>query len=130
MNLLKFIDQRTADGKPLYWGRADVDGAPYRGELLPPMPESELEERMIRVAQPRNRLFDLADPEDNAAYLAVLDRVANQWASCLYTRHYHLKYRRKVKDAGGERLEPDVRIKVYVEWVEFFMQDGRPMRAR
>lgn len=131
-SLVKFMHQKDAAGKPLHWGRADLDGAPYRGAASSLMvPEEELESRLTRVYDPQNQTFDLSDPEDNKAYLAVVDKVSNKWAQLLCRKFMTVKVRR-VRDLGDgvKEVTRDVKIKVYVEWLEVYMEDGQPMHSQ
>ncbi len=119
--LIKYMNQ-TNGGKrgSLHWGRADIDGAPFRGELPPMLPEEELDERLVRIADPRNRVFDLSDPTDNAAYLEAVDKIVNKWGHLMYIKR--VVTRNKKTDA--------IKVRVYMEWVEFYMEDGQPMHSQ
>jgi hypothetical protein len=110
MSLIKYrdrADMQERDGQPLYWGRAGEDGVPYRGPL-PFLTEEEYREFVVRVAVAKNGYFDTKDPEQNARYLEIVDCCVNGWFQCSYI----------------ERFWRDTSVH-YVEWVEFYMQDGR-----
>jgi hypothetical protein len=95
-----------------------------------------MEDRLTRVADPQNRLFDLSDPNQNAAYLdgdrQDRERVGQDPAP------------QAPPDPGaaGDRVEgrgrrrrrpgspPGREGQVYVEWAEIYMQDGKPMHAQ
>ena len=114
-SLVKFMGEKSSNGQPLGWGRVDVDGAPTRG-AIPTLPEEELQSRLTRVGDPKNQMFNTNDPEENKEYLAVMDKIVNGWAQCLH-REMHF-------DAASRN------VLVYVEWVEWFMQDGSPMHSQ
>lgn len=117
-SLIKYLGQPGSDGNDLLWGRADVDGAPFRNQAGLDVPQlmsnEEADERLVRVQDVYNRLFDLAVPEENKAYLAVLDKIVNNWAVLTFRQHYEFK------------TATDVKLKVYVEWTEPVMMDGKP----
>lgn len=129
-SLVKFMNRRSSPGGhgPLHWGRADLDGAPYRGQFLPPMPEEELENRLVRTANPQIRTFDLADPDDAKAYVDVLDMIANKWATLIYREH--LKTTIKRIDRDNHTVTTEIKLKVYVEWAVWEMIDGQPMHSQ
>lgn len=106
-SLLKFSELVEHSGRRVFWDRVDVDGAPYRGPAPPIMPEEEYEARAVRVADPKNGFFDVSKPEDNKAYLAVLDACFNGWFQCIHIDRF---WRGTTQH--------------YVEWVEYFMEDG------
>lgn len=106
-SLVKFADQRQHNGQQLFWGRVDQDGAPFRGQVPAVMREDEYEARVIRVRQFCNEKFDLDDAEANLRYCVVMDRIVNQWYELIYLDRFH----------KGTSIH-------YVEWVEYFMEDG------
>lgn len=95
-------------GAPLYWGRADVDGAPYRGQPTL-LKEEEYESRVSRVADVKNATLHLKDPTDNAKYLSILDKACAGWYQILYRDLW--------------RVEGDNYHHVYIEWTEYHMED-------
>jgi hypothetical protein len=123
------MGQTNGNGRgQLQWGRADRDGAPMRSHQPLLLTEEEAEERLTRVADPHNQIFDTTDPEQNAAYLAVLDKVCNGWAKWLSApRAMRCAIKRKYPDGT---VEIDYKIKVYAEWAEIFMEDGTPMASQ
>ncbi len=107
-SLVKFAHRQDGgDGRKLFWQRSDVDGLPYRGSHAPIMPDEEYEARTVRVADPRNGFFDVANEKENKQFLAVLDGVCNGWFKLVYIERFH----------NGT-------TKHYVEWVEYYMEDG------
>lgn len=115
----------------LHWGRADVDGAPFRGQAPPPMTEEEADERLVRAYDPQNRYFDTSDPVQNKAYLKVLDMVTNGWAQVLNREIVKVPVERIYKqEDGSQRVEHDVVFKVYLEWVVPVMIDGKPFHSQ
>jgi len=112
-SLVKFKNEKDGNGRgKLYWGRADVDGLPFRGQSAPMLTQQEYEARVVRVADPHNGTFRTWVDEENKEYLRVLDKILNQWAQCIFTR------RRPDKEGNGEI--------VYIEWAEYFLEDGAP----
>ena len=128
-SLIKFMNQTNGNGRGnVQWGRADRDGAPLRSQTPLTMTEEEAEERLVKVADPHNQLFDLSDADQNTQYLEVLDKITNGWAQLLAPREVlKCKVRRKLPDGT---IELDVRIKIYLEWAEYFMEDGTPMHSQ
>lgn len=111
MNHLAQVVNR-AEADRVYWGRADEDGVPYLGPRPPLLTDAEYEERAVRVPYPRNGFFDLSDPTQNQSYLNVLQGVANGWFEKVY-----LERDLELRELKG---------RVYVEWIEYYMRDGRP----
>jgi hypothetical protein len=112
-SLVKFTSRKDGNGRgELFWGRADIDGLPFRGHNPPSMRQDEFEERVVRVADPKNGTFYTGDDEENAAFLKVMDGITNSW--------YHMIFIERWREEG------DKHHYVYVEWVEFFLEDGKP----
>ena len=106
--LVKFMSQSSDNGNGrLFWGRAHVDGAPFRGEPSI-LTEDEYEARKSKVGDPHNNTFDLNEPSENAAYLGVLNMIVNKWATLLHI----------------ERMITVEHKKVYIEWIQWFFEDG------
>jgi hypothetical protein len=112
-SLVKFTSRKDGNGRGnLYWERADVDGLPFRGHSAPTYRNEEFEDRVVRVADPKNGTFYTGDPEQNAAYLKVMDGIANSWYHIVFVERW--------------RAEGDKYHHVYVEWLEYFLEDGKP----
>jgi hypothetical protein len=123
-SLVKFVNEVNGGSRGrLHWGRSDIDGAPFRGDAPPTGTEEELEARLTRVHDPKNRTFDTTEPTDNAAYLTVMDKIVNGWAQCLHRFHRHCV--EKTRDANGV-MKTRMKVLVYIEWVEYYMEDGKP----
>jgi hypothetical protein len=123
-SLVKFMDQTRRNGSPLFWGRADLDGAPFRGPVVPMLESEEAEDRLVTTFDAQNRIFDLSRPEDNKAYLAVLDMCYNGWSQLVYVK-------RVVKVVRNRKTKKSrIKVEVYAEWVERYKQDGRPMHSQ
>jgi hypothetical protein len=110
-SLVKF-HSRTQGGErgQLYWGRADLDGLPFRGPAPPDFTREEFEERVAKVGDPHNGRFRTWIEEENKAYLDVVDMVVNGWAQCLFIDRW--------------RDPEEGRHVIYVEWAEYFLEDG------
>ena len=111
-SLVKFMNRRVnGNGRgQVFWSRADRDGAPFRGQAAPMFTEEEFDEKLVRVYDPKNGVFDVTDKEENDRYLEILDGISNGW--------FQLVYINRQFDEGS-RL-------VYVEWLESYMEDGSP----
>ena len=106
-SLVKFFNRTTSNnGNKLFWDRAAVDGLPFRGPYAPVMPEEEFEARVVRVADARNGFFDVQNPEENRAFLQVVDACFNGWFQCVYIERFW----------NGT-------TKHYIEWVEYYLED-------
>jgi len=115
-NLIKFINRTDGNGRGnLYWGRADVDGLPFRGPEAPLLREEEFDDRLVRVADPKNGTFYTGDEEQNKKYLEVMDGAANGWFHVMFVDRW--------------REEDDKYHHVYLEWLEYFLEDGQPTKA-
>lgn len=107
-SLVKFSDRHDAGGgRKLFWSRSDVDGLPYRGASPPFMTDEEFEAKAVRVADARNNFFDVSDPQQNKAYLDVLECCFNGWFQMIHLERF---WRQSTCH--------------YVEWVEYYMEDG------
>lgn len=116
-SLVKFANHVDGNGRgKLYWGRVEQDGLPFRGPGVPFFTEEEYEDRVVRVADPKNGRFRTWVAAENKAYLDVLDMVLNGWAVILYQDTW--KVRVKV---GGVFQQRHVH---YVVWAEYFLEDG------
>ena len=108
------IANRAADedGLQTYWGRAYLDGMPYKGKKDPLLTDAEFEAKTSVHRKVRNGFFDLRDEGEARNYLNVLDGVANGWY-VLWTKQTDVDLK------GGT-------ARAYLEWVECYRQDGSP----
>jgi len=112
-SLIKFASQKEGNERGrLFWDRADVDGLPFRGHQAPAYRNEEYEDRLVRIADPKNATFYTGDPVQNQAYLKVMDGVSNSWYQLSFIERW-----REVKD---------IHHYIYVEWLEYFLEDGNP----
>lgn len=127
-SLVKFMGRNQNGGTrgSLHWGRADIDGAPFRGSAPPMLPEEEMEARLTKVRDPHNATFDTSDAEQNKEYLDVLDKIANGWAELIARKHIPVRFKKKTEKG----IERGMRMLVYIEWVEYYMEDGQPMESQ
>lgn len=107
-SLVKFKGRTEENGQRLFWGRASLDGAPFRGQAAPLLRDEEYEERAVKIADPHAEEFDIRDPGQKAKYLEVLDGIANGWYQLVFIQRFH----------EG--------TKHYIEWNQYYMQDGSP----
>lgn len=107
-SLIKYADRlKDDDGKRLFWGRAEDEGAPFRGPAAPVLTEGEFEQRTHQVVDVKNGFFDVRDKSQNKQFLGILDAAANGWFRVLYIERF-------VKGTSEH----------YVEWAEFYREDG------
>ena len=115
-NLIKFVNKTDGNGRGnLFWGRADIDGLPFRGKEAPLLRTEEVEDRLVRVADPKNATLYTGDEEHNSKYLEVMDVVSNGW--------FHLVFIERWREDGDKSHH------VYMEWLEYFLEDGQPTKA-
>ena len=72
---------------PLHFGRAHIDGMPFRGAKLPLLREEEFEQALETVYDAKSETFNLSIPEQKAKHDQVLDHCFNGCAY-LQTREY------------------------------------------
>jgi len=77
------------------------------------MTNQEFDDRLVRVHDPKNGIFDVTNDEDNKRYLEIMDGLANGWYQLIYI---------------NRQFDEEKRL-VYVEWLESYMEDGSPSRA-
>jgi len=107
-SILKYMQQSDAN---LHWGRASVDGLPFRSRSVPMMREEEFENRAVRVCDAHVATFDMSDAQQRAKYEYILDRAANNWFQVFYTQR---------------NWDPDKKcMVVYIEWGENYIEDTR-----
>ena len=115
--LLKFANQRDGGARgQFHWGRADVDGLPFRGKNVPNYTEAEFEERLVRVADAHNGTFRTWIAAENKAYLEVLDEIMNGWSIGHFIEHW-----REEIEIDGRKQQGHV---VYLEWAKCCYEDG------
>jgi hypothetical protein len=110
MSLVKFSNRHIHNGKRLHWARAEEDGLPFRGSFAPVYTQEEFENRVVKVGDPHAETFDLSNQEQKALYLSVLDGIVNGWFQLLHIDRW--------------KTDTNVYGFVWVEWVEFFLEDG------
>ena len=116
-SLVKFAGRSNGNGRgKLYWGRVEQDGLPFRGRAAPNYTEEEYEERVARVADPRNGTFRTWIPRENKQYLDILDMIFNGWAVGVYQERWRTRVR-----LHGRVTQ---RMVTYIEWVEYYLEDG------
>lgn len=110
-SLVNYFSETENQNGRLYWNRVDRDGLPFRGnpELIR---EEEFEERVVRVPDYNNGFFDTSKPKENRRFNEIMERCVNQW--------YHLVFIERFWQ--GSTMH-------YIEWVEFYLQDGTKAKA-
>lgn len=106
-SLVRHFNETQRDGQRLWWGRVEEDGIPYRGDAPPLMTEDEYEDRVVKVASFKNDYFDTADREQNALFRAVMECCVNGWFELVFIERFW-----------------QGTTKHYLEWTEFFKEDG------
>lgn len=101
------------DGNRLLWGRADEDGAPFRGPTAPFVTREEEERRLVQVKVHRWKIFDLNKPEEGKAYQDLMDALGNGWWRFIYMKRFINK-----------------ELKHYVEWAEVYIEDAQQRAAQ
>jgi hypothetical protein len=109
-SLCKYFSQTDRHG-PLHWGRASADGIPFRG-TIPLVREEEFEARVVRVPDFNNAFFDVTVPAENKQFNDVMERCVNGWFTLVFIERFWQQS-----------------TKHYVEWVEFYLEDGAQARA-
>lgn len=110
-SLVKFVNRTNGNGRGrLFWGRVGEDGYPFRGPTPPSMTDEEFEDRLTKIGDPQNAMFNTGNPTENAKYLEVLDKIVNGWAQMLVREHHY--------DSDKKAML------VYIEWVEYYMEDA------
>src|SRR4051812_18402431 len=78
--LLKFKDE--ADGRQrdteLHFGRASLDGMPYRGKPML-LREEEYEELTEVVSDSHVKIFDITNEEQRKEFSEIIDRCISGW---------------------------------------------------
>ncbi len=112
-SLVKYANRNKApNGQNLYWNREVTDGLPFRGTTAPHFTEEEFDARVQRVADFRNAFFRVDVPEENKAYLDVMECCANGWFQMCHLERFWVA-------PDGNRT-----MTHYVEWYEFYLEDG------
>lgn len=116
-SLVKYANRGNAeapDGKRLHWDRVRIgaDNLPFRGDVAPLYKEEEFEQRVTKVADFRNCFFDTSKPDDNKKYLDVMECCFNGWFQLVHLDRFWV-------DEHGLRTRFH-----YVEWAEFYLEDG------
>lgn len=109
-SLLKYCRQKKhPNGQMLLWNRADEYGAPFRGREVPSMTEAEAEDHLIKVADAKVAFFNVATKKGRQRFIRLMDRIVNGWFKMLFIQRF-------------VKTNP---VTHYVEWIEYYLQDGR-----
>lgn len=80
MSLLKYVEESGGDSRGrLFWGRAGIDKAPFRGQQPPMLRDEEFRRLAERVYDADVRVFHLWLEDDRKAYQDVLDKIINNY---------------------------------------------------
>lgn len=115
MSFLKY-QRGPTDQQRVFFGRADQDGAPFRGNTVPLLKEDEFDVLTQRVCDAKWGLFDTSKPNirmppgdpDGRTYTEVLDGVTAGWFQLICPRQFNWG-----KDEKGAPT-----MHVYIEWAE------------
>jgi len=103
-----FNNRSRHGGKKVFTNRIGDDGVPFRGFQPPNLREDEYDQRVVRVAEPRVEEFDMTQSKDKQRYLTVLKGAAEGYFRIIFLDRFH---------KGS--------TKHYVEWIEFYNEDGQ-----
>lgn len=102
-----FGEQGPEHNGRLYWSQANL-GVPFRGNAIPLLKDSELEDSLEIHFDFHCKEFDLTNDKERNEYIKVMDRIVNGW--------YYLHTKTFVKDEKGRV------IAVYLEWSQRYTQ--------
>jgi hypothetical protein len=108
----KFRKKQTEQNLNLFWGRYAEDHLPFRGQEAPLYKQEEWEEKVVVVHDVRNGFFDVTNPVENQLFRDVLECCLSKWFQLLHLERFWV-------DGQGKRT-----TKHYMEWVEFYLEDG------
>lgn len=113
MSLVKYIHEREQgpNSTPLFWGRSDVDQAPFRGSASPLLRSDEFENLSDRVYDVHVEIFALKDVEAKRRVSDIMERAANGWY--------------KITHIERQFVPEDKNWVVYLEWAEPYMEQRR-----
>lgn len=115
-SIMQFMDDRLPGGdEPLYWGRADVDGAPYAGRP-PLLSEEEAETRLVTSYHVQSATLDSSDPEDEKKLTDIVKRCCNGWYRML--------------QFDREFIADEKKWLYRCIWAIPVMRDGQPMHSQ
>ncbi len=110
MSASKFRNEHENSGQPLFWGRSQEDGIPFRG-ASPPLYNAQEASRFLEVETDAHiRVFDIEDTDERKSLERVLDAAANRW--------FRVTYFERVSDKDGH-------IRFVCAWLEYFMTDAK-----
>ena len=108
--LARFTGIQKRGNKPVYWGRAGVDGIPILGTPRGSYGPEEFERKMVPSKFFRFQEFDLSQEKDREEYTDVMDKILNGW--------FKIIHKEKVEGESGQPF------KWYLEWYEVYLEDG------
>ena len=117
--IAKYRGLTQQGAESLGWYRADIDGAPFRGQA-PMMAEAELEQNIVKVADVHVRVFDMGLKKDRKDYATILDRVANNWYAIVSPRQFTWVMR-KYRNRKTGKIKRKKTMLVHVEWSAPYM---------
>jgi len=114
---MAFLKQQTGtpsnDRGNLYWHRAEVDRAPFRGKSVPLLKEHEYEGRVERVWDCYCGTFDTSAPEQlvhGRTLQWIMDSAMAKWVTVIFREH-----------SWGERDGSPIMFQ-YIEWAEPYQE--------
>lgn len=78
----KFQGRHSPDGRNLYWGRSDLDGAPFRGNAVPLLRNDDAEAFLERTYDTFCGTFNTSTPEQELhgqTLAKILEGESNSW---------------------------------------------------
>lgn len=82
MSIIKYLSEKGPDKDPrgpLFWGRAKIDGAPFRGTQPPLLRDEEFRKLAERVYDAGVKVFRLWEPDELEEYTLIVDRIINNY---------------------------------------------------
>lgn len=80
MSVLKYLEEPgTGDRGRLFWGRASIDRAPFRGRQPPMLRDEEFRRLAERVYDAGVRVFHLWNEQDRLEYESIVDKIINNY---------------------------------------------------
>lgn len=110
-SIVKFVgEQADQHGGQLAW--PGWFGFPTRGPIPLGLPQDKFDSSFEVVGDFHKKEFDLSEPDQDAEYTKVMDRIVNGW----YTLHYIDRVRHP---KSGRR-------KIYLEWIQRYSVMNEP----
>lgn len=122
---LQFRGITKSGGKDVHWGRADEDGVPFRtNQTVPMLYTHEFEQKTGYVFDAKFGTFDTKKPNQQVMGRTYAEVIAAEKTGWFRYNSPPIRYKEKCRITGR------LKIMVYVEWLEPFLElknDGRDL---